>query len=181
MIRSEPDEYPVPFNVERLVTDAVAEALKHEDANRFLVWLRTHIEDYYTGPLDHPQDDLFPPDSGQPGDPRGLSLEILQTLAFALGRSIWNALPLPGNGFRPAPLPEPGRNSPCPCGSGRKYKQCCARRPAMPGLEMDSMATLVLERLPAPVVQQAVAQGRIPLPSLVALGADYLEQNKPGR
>ena len=22
-----------------------------------------------------------------------------------------------------------GRNAPCPCGSGRKYKHCCARRP----------------------------------------------------
>jgi len=21
-----------------------------------------------------------------------------------------------------------GRNDPCPCGSGRKYKQCCLRR-----------------------------------------------------
>ena len=29
----------------------------------------------------------------------------------------------------PAPFkasaPKPGRNDPCPCGSGRKYKQCC--------------------------------------------------------
>ena len=23
-----------------------------------------------------------------------------------------------------------GRNDPCPCGSGRKYKQCCARKQA---------------------------------------------------
>ena len=33
---------------------------------------------------------------------------------------------------RPA---EPGRNTPCPCGSGVKYKRCCANRPArgLPG------------------------------------------------
>lgn len=24
--------------------------------------------------------------------------------------------------------PKPGRNAPCPCGSGRKFKQCCGRR-----------------------------------------------------
>ena len=35
----------------------------------------------------------------------------------------------------PAPKPiaaakEPGRNDPCPCGSGRKYKKCCGRRGA---------------------------------------------------
>ena len=22
----------------------------------------------------------------------------------------------------------PGRNDPCPCGSGKKYKQCCAKK-----------------------------------------------------
>ncbi|MHB0857272.1 MAG: anaerobic sulfatase maturase [Anaerolineae bacterium] len=26
----------------------------------------------------------------------------------------------------------PGRNDPCPCGSGKKYKQCCGRRSARP-------------------------------------------------
>ena len=25
----------------------------------------------------------------------------------------------------PDPYPEAGRNSPCPCGSGKKYKRCC--------------------------------------------------------
>jgi hypothetical protein len=29
--------------------------------------------------------------------------------------------------------PEPGRNSPCPCGSGQKFKRCCANR-AQPSL-----------------------------------------------
>ncbi|MBI5041189.1 MAG: YchJ family protein [Gammaproteobacteria bacterium] len=29
-------------------------------------------------------------------------------------------------GVRPAPA-KPGRNAPCPCGSGRKFKQCCGR------------------------------------------------------
>ncbi len=32
---------------------------------------------------------------------------------------------LPGQPFTASPLP--GRNDPCPCGSGRKYKQCCGR------------------------------------------------------
>ncbi len=27
---------------------------------------------------------------------------------------------------RPTPRVGPGRNSPCPCGSGRRYKRCCA-------------------------------------------------------
>ena len=25
-------------------------------------------------------------------------------------------------------MPQPGRNEPCPCGSGKKFKQCCASK-----------------------------------------------------
>jgi hypothetical protein len=25
-------------------------------------------------------------------------------------------------------MPRPGRNEPCPCGSGKKFKQCCASK-----------------------------------------------------
>jgi SEC-C motif-containing protein len=28
-------------------------------------------------------------------------------------------------GAPPAPAPKVGRNDPCPCGSGKKYKKCC--------------------------------------------------------
>jgi hypothetical protein len=28
---------------------------------------------------------------------------------------------------RPAASPSVGRNDPCPCGSGKKYKKCCGR------------------------------------------------------
>jgi len=34
---------------------------------------------------------------------------------------------------KPQPIrvtPQPGRNSPCPCGSGIKFKRCCANKPA---------------------------------------------------
>lgn len=34
----------------------------------------------------------------------------------------------------------PGRNAPCPCGSGRKYKQCCLRRDAAQEAEVKSIA-----------------------------------------
>ena len=27
----------------------------------------------------------------------------------------------------PVPAKPPGRNDPCPCGSGKKYKKCCGR------------------------------------------------------
>ena len=42
-----------------------------------------------------------------------------------LGVAIYNAMPDPKHGYRPRPLPVPGRNDPCICGSGEKYKRCC--------------------------------------------------------
>jgi hypothetical protein len=44
----------------------------------------------------------------------------------------WRAAP--GQTIAPGNMPElrarskPGRNSPCPCGSGKKYKKCCGKR-----------------------------------------------------
>lgn len=44
---------------------------------------------------------------------------------------------LPGEDEEPLPPPvepirksdaEPGRNDPCPCGSGKKFKQCCINK-----------------------------------------------------
>jgi uncharacterized protein YecA (UPF0149 family) len=43
---------------------------------------------------------------------------------------------LPGEDDEPLPEPvepvhaekAPGRNDPCPCGSGKKYKQCCGKQ-----------------------------------------------------
>lgn len=36
-------------------------------------------------------------------------------------------LPPPPETIR-AEKQEPGRNDPCPCGSGKKYKQCCLKK-----------------------------------------------------
>ncbi|NND92124.1 MAG: SEC-C domain-containing protein [Granulosicoccus sp.] len=48
-------------------------------------------------------------------------------LLYGMGRALWNAMPQPSNRYRPRPLPRPDRNGRCPCGSGRKFKQCCAQ------------------------------------------------------
>jgi yecA family protein len=44
----------------------------------------------------------------------------------SVARQLWAAVPVPSNRWRPRPLPKTERNDPCHCGSGRKYKQCCA-------------------------------------------------------
>ncbi len=60
---------------------------------------------------------------------RARTSNIAGMRAIAFGSSRVSDAPDPGGGF---PIPqrrrtEPGRNDPCPCGSGRKYKNCCGR------------------------------------------------------
>jgi hypothetical protein len=59
---------------------------------------------------------------------RARTSNIAGMRAIALGSARVSSGPDPGGGF---PIPQrrtdPGRNDPCPCGSGRKYKNCCGR------------------------------------------------------
>jgi tetratricopeptide (TPR) repeat protein len=76
--------------------------------------------------------------------------EARRALAFAMFREVWNRVQRPDHDWRPQPLPKPERNGPCPCGSGRKYKQCCGPLAgASPfGGEGLSLLSYVLERIP---------------------------------
>jgi preprotein translocase subunit SecA len=51
-----------------------------------------------------------------------------QTKRPARGRPAQAARPAEGDGSKPEPMrrdrPKVGRNDPCPCGSGKKYKKC---------------------------------------------------------
>jgi tetratricopeptide (TPR) repeat protein len=129
------------------VEGAVAQALALQEADSFLQWARDRA------PLLFP--DLF---SLMPDE------KAARQLATALGRGIWNALPLPRNGFRPAPLPNPERNAPCPCGSGTKYKRCCATTPALSEFSPEGLLPLVLDLLPESELARVVEEGRAPLP-----------------
>ncbi len=154
---------PFPLNLESLLRDVVTQVLEHEDPDRYLDWLREHMHEYYfsTGPE-------------QFADPQDFS-----RMVTGLGRAIWNAIPLPGNNFRPRLLPEPGRNHFCPCGSGRKYKLCCARGPALPDFDSQFLWPFVLEQLPRDSLQDAIGRGRIPIEALFEQAHVYLEQDKP--
>jgi len=47
--------------------------------------------------------------------------------AFTASLNLQRALGLPAQ-TNIEPVPKIGRNDPCPCGSGKKYKYCCGRR-----------------------------------------------------
>lgn len=72
-----------------------------------------------------------------------------RALLYNMARMIWNKTPLPDNHFRPSPLHKPERNFPCPCGSGKKYKQCCLSAEALDSqMESFSMLLHVLNQVP---------------------------------
>ena len=89
--------------------NAVRVALMHDDAAAYLAWMRDFGVRQFLEAMDQ----------------RDMPREMQLSLATTLGMELWNHLPRPDNDFKPRKLREPGRNDPCPCGSGRKYKQCC--------------------------------------------------------
>ncbi|HEY0512558.1 MAG TPA: SEC-C domain-containing protein [Thermoanaerobaculia bacterium] len=130
----------------RFLRDAVGEALRGEDGEAFLGWMRE------AAPRRAPEVFAGVPDEAAR---RGLATE--------LGRSLWNVLPLPGNGFRPRPIPRPERNDPCWCGSGRKYKKCCAEwADGVPELEPEAVWMLAVEELSQEQVEALGESGRVP-------------------
>jgi uncharacterized coiled-coil protein SlyX len=64
------------------------------------------------------------------------ALDAVATLKSALDAPILDALPDYAPPSLAAPIPvrraaaKPGRNDPCPCGSGKKYKKCCQDKDA---------------------------------------------------
>jgi hypothetical protein len=158
---SERDRQLQTFLME-LLDDSVSQILVHEDAERFLRWV-TH-EVIHRGRM---EPGLFDSDD-----------EAI-SLATSFGRGIWNAFPLPGNGFRPQPLSTPGRNEACPCGSGRKFKVCCGHGRAPPGLDSGSIWPFLIRKLQGEVLDAAIAGNLIPAAALIGVAMDYKDASRP--
>lgn len=47
-----------------------------------------------------------------------------------------------------------GRNDPCPCGSGKKYKQCCLKKDQEGGVKKKFKASLLTERKPIDLMER---------------------------
>ncbi|MDP2760502.1 MAG: SEC-C domain-containing protein [Sideroxyarcus sp.] len=92
-----------------LLRRSVEEILKTEDHTAFSVWFNRYAE------------------AVSPNFFAQLVTEARPSFKGFFSRFIWNRTALPGNHFRPRPIPKPERNASCPCGSGKKYKHCCLR------------------------------------------------------
>ena len=86
-------------------------------------------------------------------------------LATQIAYDLWNATPIPDKHFHPRKLARPERNTPCPCGSQRKYKQCCGAGDHA-GMNLmlppEEMLARVLEHLPKSRLAEVAALGAPP-------------------
>ena len=140
-----------------LIGDAVILGMRCQDLERFVRDLEIAVE-MRLAPL---------------GLPMGTDPQIRRSFARVLGRAIWRHLPLPRLDFRPEPVPEIGRNDRCPCGSGRKYKQCCqVGERDVPRFTTEALWPFVLEALDRKQVATLLEAGRVPLSSV----AQYVER-----
>ncbi|MGH8191541.1 MAG: SEC-C metal-binding domain-containing protein, partial [Rhodanobacteraceae bacterium] len=93
-------------------------------------------------------------------------------------RMIWKQTPNPACGYACPPLPEPGRNEPCVCGSGRKYKHCCL--PLAHALAVNDLngLSLLLEALPEKRWRE-LAGSRVPIAMLEATAFELGQGDAP--
>lgn len=145
--------------------EAVVEALRTEDSVAFLEWVREEAPERAPELFEDLEDERAR---------RGVAAE--------LGRMLWNAIPLPGNGFRPRPIARPERNDPCPCGSGAKYKKCCGEwAGGVPVLDPELLWVFVIQELPLERVEELGQSGRVPRPLAGEIATGLLDDGDAER
>jgi tetratricopeptide (TPR) repeat protein len=105
--------------------------------------------------------------------------EAQRALAFAIFREVWNRVPRPDHDWRARPAIKPERNGACPCGSGRKYKQCCGPLAGTSPFGGDGLSLLpyVLERV-ALTQYKNLPFNKLSAEELGHVASQWLEQDR---
>jgi tetratricopeptide (TPR) repeat protein len=161
---------PRLLEFQRLIPDSVGIALRAADPADFLSWVRAQLLKYAA--------------------PHSLLLtdtNLGRAMAFAWARAVWNGLTQLGlepllclragsvTHMTPQPMPEPQGSEPCPCGSGKKFEQCCLPIPLIPPLAQDVLWPYVLANIPLPERDELLSSSRIPRGALIELAAHLLD------
>lgn len=142
----------------QLCDRAVAKALELGQPDAFLAWMQEQADTAELAVLE-------------------LEGEDLRRMLHWLGRSIWDALPQPDRHFKARPLPPVRRNDPCPCGSGRKFKKCCAPMQGQVPEPLDeAVRRVVAASLDASQRQALAADRQAPLSLKLAVAEHLAEE-----
>ena len=135
---------------------AARKVLEGVDDSAFLDWARNSIPHLAPGML------------------AGFPSEEHHRQAFWIGVSIWNAAPSPWNHYQSSPLPKPGRNEACPCGSGMKYKRCCDRMQPVPDMPTLAFWPVIAEICPKTEINRMLGDPRFPLEGIGLMTEHFL-------
>lgn len=148
---------------ERLIPDSVGIAMQAADASEFLCWVQRSLFDYAT------------PNSPVNDDP-----SLARALAFAWARAVWNGLPLDAAGRKPSAMPDPDDDDECPCGSNRKFVDCCRNMPRIPPLTASVLWPYVLANIQPAERDTLLSGSRVPRTSLIEFAAYLLDRDRRG-
>lgn len=148
--------------MEELILAALGEIFRHPQLPGFLAWAQQAI----------PQFLELPPDE--------LTADETRRLGALFGIAIWNATPLPDNGYRPQPVPIPEPHQACLCGSGRPFANCCAQA-ELPEMPPDLIWELLLAEFDDRTLHQAIKHQAIPGHLLARVAERWLDDQRPGR
>ncbi|WP_346798657.1 SEC-C domain-containing protein [Halomonas sp. Bachu 37] len=102
-------------------------------------------------------------------------------IAQALAPVLWSQTPLERLAFDSEPLATPGRNEPCWCDSGRKFKHCCYAVQFPTEIPDQMMWMLSLREWKGPTLKAALASGKAPAQALLEAGLIAAESGQSGR
>ena len=102
----------------------------------------------------------------------------IQQTAYWTGVALWNSAPIPSNHFKPLPLPKPSRNDSCPCGSDRKYKQCCAALPPLAPLPTEAFWHFLMMAYTKAEILRLCQGPQIPITAIIQMADKYAKQQE---
>mgnify|MGYP000873577171 CR=1 FL=1 len=110
------------------VTDRIVSRVLHEDCSEAeVVDEQTQLPPAGVGRVP-PAPPLLLPPAPSPAAPRQLEIPAASPAATPPSGADADRTAARGSGAGSGEgAPKPGRNDPCPCGSGKKYKKCCGK------------------------------------------------------
>lgn len=148
---------------ERLIPDSVGVAMRATNCAEFLAWVQRSLPNYVT-----------------PGSPINGDTGLARALAFAWARAVWNGLPLDATGRKPREMPEPAEDAACPCGSNRRFADCCRHMPRIPLLNSSVLWPHVLANIQPAERDALLAGNRVPRTALIEFAAYLLDHGRRG-
>lgn len=138
----------------QFIESSISKIHQTQDAEAYMQWVQTNYTDF------------FP------------AFDTSLKMALLIASSIWDVTPLSSNRYRPSSLPELKHSSPCRCGSGKKFKQCCLQMTnLMPPLDSQDIWVILLEKMSTQEVEEALAIYALPIFLILDLADQYQESD----